>query len=221
MIEVYPIRNSTMNAYMKQHHYLHRFVVNSKMIAYGIWQDGMIVGGLIWASPHFQRKKNLFGYPGTYDKYEVLVLARFFKHPLCDAIPSDIMSECIGKRVRHRGHTLPVGWKLQLDWVNAHPPIWPEKPFVPRLLLSWSDLALPTVEVCETCGMRHNGYHQGTIYAASGWQRFDITTSVASRHGNKKQQHAGMKQSWIYPLDVNPLADERGRLLHLSTGEKD
>lgn len=201
---------------MVKHHYLHRPIIRSKMLAYGIRWKGNLIGGLIWANPPMAKKRGLFGYSDVYDRWEVLTLARFFKLDGYSHIePSKIMALCLGQQLKKGKHgkvQLPFGWQVQIDWVNRWPPIYPNNPFVPRLLLSWSDVSLPTIDVCPYCGKKHNGQHIGTIYNAAGWQKFDQTTNVYTRSDatQRGQTHDGYKQSWIFPLDANPIAENRG-----------
>lgn len=204
--------NSAMNKIMTKYHYLHKPIIRSKMLSYGIWYQKHLIGGLIWANPQMTKKRNLFGYPNTYDKWEVLVLARFYKlDGYSFLVPSKILSECLGSSVTYRRNKLPIGWKLQTDWVTKHYPRYPANPFVPRVLLSWSDLALPAYDRCSICNKKHNGSHSGTIYRAAGWIPFDQTTNTQFRtHSAGYQTHKGLKQSWVYYLDENPYAYARG-----------
>lgn len=210
--------SNKMNRVMVKHHYLHRLIIRSKLLAYGVYNTSdQLVGGLIWAAAPMQCKRGLFGFPGLPDKWEVLTLARFYLGNGSNLIASDVLSECIGKAVKSGKHgriLKPRGWRLQEDWVTKHAPPFPKNPFVPRLLLSWSDLALPTVEHCVICERKHNGQHTGIIYRATGWKPFDITKNVRRRTSLEHQAHPGNKQSWILPIAENCQAHALGLLAH-------
>lgn len=202
-----------MNRLLVKHHYLHRAIVRSKLLAYGVYNpDNQLIGGLVWCTPPMGKKRNLFGYAGLYDRWEVITLGRFYLGNGSNLVASAVLAECIGRQVKIGKHGKIIkqrGWRIQEDWVKLHPPIYPNMPFVPRLLLSWSDVSLPTVEQCSICGRTHNGNHVGTIYKASGWSAFDITRNTKKRNGGQ-QQHEGNKQSWIMPLNENALAHSMG-----------
>lgn len=181
--------------------------MRSKLLAHGVFIGGELVGGLLWATPHFTRKAGLFGLPGTLDKWEVLMLARFWLADGCGVIASDAMAESIGRSAKMRRR----GWRLQRDWVMENPPRYPDMPFVPRLLISWSDTQYG---------------HKGTIYQASGWERWDTTHSGGTRTGRSHwidtevyqrerlpeyyQEHSGQKTCWILRLGPDPVAERLG-----------
>src|SRR5437870_10596557 len=78
-------------------HYLKRPIIRSKLIAHGIFVNDILVGGLLWATPHFTKKKGLFGMgEGTLDKWEVLMLARFYLEDNCGVRASEALAESIG-----------------------------------------------------------------------------------------------------------------------------
>ena len=120
-----------MNKWLAQRHYLHRPVIRSKLLAYEVLSKGERIGGILWATPHFTKKKGLFGFDGLLDKWEVLVLSRFYLSPDAGVIASSALCKSVGRK----------GARIQMDWVNMHPPKFPENPYVPRLLMSWSDAA--------------------------------------------------------------------------------
>ena len=171
-----------------------------------------MVGGLLWATPHFTKKRDLFGMPGTLDKWEVLMLARFYLVPDSGLLASAVLSASIGKAGKNAKSNRRRGWLLQQDWVNENPPINPNMPYVPRLLISWSDDALETIECCTKCGQRHEGQHKGTIYQASGWEQWDISGSSGVRTGRsrrevcKRESTGGRKICWIMRLAENRAA---------------
>lgn len=180
------VNASAFNKWQMSRHYLKRPIIKTKMLAHGVIMNNELVGGLLWVTPHFTKKNGLFGYPGLLDKWEVLVLGRFYLTDECNLIASQIMSESIGKG-KHRG-SHRRGWRIQEDWVKANPPINPDNPFVPRLLMSWSD---------ECYG------HKGIIYQASGWEYYDNTSSNGQRSIAGSSTNSGKKRLWILRLPEN------------------
>lgn len=198
------INAAAFNEWQTKRHYLKRPIIQSKMLAHGLFIDNELVGGLLWATPHFTKKSGLFGMGGdTLDKWEVLMLGRFYLVDGCGIVASTALAESIG-RGRNRG-SHRRGWRLQEDWVTAHPPRFPDNPFVPRMLISWSDTQWG---------------HNGTIYRASGWELWDETKSGGTRTGRAhwSGQTAdvprvmdGDKRCWIMRLGPNPRAEQLGR----------
>jgi hypothetical protein len=184
---------SDFNRWQKERHYLKRPIIRSKMVAHGVFVDNKLVGGLLWATPHFTKKRDLFGFPNTFDKWEVLMLARFYLVDGCEVIASAALSDSIGIGRGNRGNKRR-GWRVQEDWVRKHPPRFPQSPYVPRLLISWSD---------KQWG------HEGTIYKASGWELWDTTKSNGRRTGD--QSADGEKKCWIMRLQENPRAHKIGQ----------
>lgn len=191
---------TAFNEWQAKRHYLKRQLIRSKLLAHGIFVGGELAGGLLWATPHFTKKAGLFGYPDLLDKWEVLMLARFYLIDGCGVIASDALAESIGTAGR-QAKSKRRGWRLQEDWVKENPPRFPERPFVPRLLISWSD-------------SRYG--HKGTIYEASGWQRWDTTSVNYYRTGRgdrelwREDANEGEKQSWIMRLGENRRANRLG-----------
>lgn len=209
MFELKRIDSAAFNDWQAERHYLKRRIIRSKLLAHGVFVDNELVGGLLWATPHFTKKAGLFGCAGLLDKWEVLMLARFYLIDSCGVIASDALAASIGQSGR-RTISKRRGWRLQEDWVATNPPRFPDMPFVPRLLISWSD-------------SRYG--HKGTIYGASGWDRWDVSPSggqhtgrthwIDKRDGNEKQAEyeyteGGEKQCWIMRLDENRRAQRLG-----------
>lgn len=200
--------------YLVAHHYLHRPVVRSKTLSYFLCAtDDRPVGCMMWATPHFTKKRGLFGFPGTYDKWEVLVLARMYLEPGAERCASQFMAEALGRSGR-KCRSKRRGWRLQQDWCRWNPPKYPDNPYVPRLLLSWSDDSLRHVERCVVCGAMHNGQHRGTIYEAMGWTRYDETTKTERRGERVRRlgEDYAHKVSWTLTLAPNAKAEYIGEL---------
>lgn len=187
------------NKWQTERHYLHRPVIRTKMLAHGIFVGGELVGGLLWSTPHFTKKKGLFGYPDLYDKWEVLMLARFYLEDGCGVVASSALMESIGKSGKGKRGSHRLGWRIQDDWCYEHPPKFPQNPYVPRLLISWSDI---------------NYGHKGIIYSSSGWQHWDDTTSNKRRHNIGEildwEKEDGLKRCWILHLPQSSRAERIG-----------
>lgn len=208
MIQV--IESREANRWLTEVHYLHRPVIRTKLLAHGIFEGDNRVGAILWATPHFLKKKGLFGFPGTYDKWEVLILSRFYLIPESNITASQALSDSIGKSGNSRSYR-KRGWRVQMDWVERHPPVYPNNPYVPRLLMSWSDMKLETVDQCQRCGARHRGQHTGTIYTATGFSLFDISQS-SGRRMDWYQKQEGEKRCWVLELPPNPKAQALGQV---------
>lgn len=211
MIDMRKIDSNFFNRWQAERHYLKRPIIRSKLLAHGIYIEGKIVGGLLWATPHFTKKSNLFGYPGLLDKWEVLMLARFYLEDGCGIVASVALAESIGRSGgKGKRGSKRRGWRVQEDWVKEHPPPFPNEPFVPRLLISWSDTQWG---------------HEGTIYKASGWDFWDETQSGGRRTGRShwidadkdevgteyKREKDGLKRCWIMRLGENQRAETSGK----------
>jgi hypothetical protein len=198
--ELRKIDAAWFNRWLIEKHYLHRPIIRSKLLAHGIYVGGELVGGLLWATPHFAKKRDLFGFPGLPDKWEVLMLSRFYLEDDCGVVASSALMDSIGmsggkgNRGSHR-----KGWRLQEDWCFTNPPKFPMNPFVPRLLMSYSDVMYG---------------HKGTIYLSSGWEHWDDSNSNKRRTGkgelNDWEATEGHKLCWIMRLPPNSRAERLG-----------
>jgi hypothetical protein len=199
-----------MNRWLTKVHYLHRPVVNSKLLAHAIVDDNnVLLGGILWATPHFTKKQGLFGYVGTPDKWEVLMLARFYLIEDSGVTASAALSDSIGIAGKRRG-SRKRGWRLQADWTFRHPPVFPTDPYVTRLIVSWSDKSLAHVQQCVVCGQTHNGAHDGTIYKASGWTHNGVTTRGGRRNQDGLARGEVERHEWIMRFPPNVRADTIG-----------
>lgn len=207
VVTVERISSKAINNWLCDVHYLHRPVVRSKLLGYAVFADDTLVGAALWATPHFTRKSGIFGPGEQYDKWEVLVLARMYLKPDSGVQPSWMLAEMLGRSGR-KSMTKRRGWRLQADWLALHPPRFPANPFVPRLLMSWSDVGLTTVDVCRYCKQTHNGQHTGIIYAANGWTRAGETFRTDLRNGGydsrTPRDNTAPKLCWTLALPPNP-----------------
>lgn len=172
------------NALVTQHHYLHRPVhYRACPFAYRIHVDGNSVGTIIMATPHFVKKKDLFGYPGQLTKWQVLLVSRLWLNPTVQNLTV----------TDHRGrsHTFPVATcalarvlrQVQRDWIEHHPPRFLDRPYHIRLILAYADTG---------------ANHQGTIYKAANFKLWGETSNGRPRHGHT--QPGTRKLLYIYNL---------------------
>lgn len=212
-----------LNRWLTDVHYLHRPVIRSKLLGYGLWVDGVLCGGILWATTPFTKKKGIIGPGQPYDKWECLVLARMYLSPDAPINVTQFLAEAIGRPGRRNRRRR--GWRLQRDWVKAHPPRFPTNPFVPRLLISWSDTGLETIESCPKCNTRHIGNHRGVIYQAAGWEKYDDSFSTGRRAGNKdlnfsvQRDNTMPKTCWLLKLSANAKVRELGKAIHITKGK--
>lgn len=212
--------NRQANTYFKRNHYLHRPVIRSKLLAYWVYDHDDVeaidagvsvpAGCVMWATPHFIKKNGLFGKKQPLDKWEVLVLSRFYLEPTSRVSASAALAEVIGKAGTNAKSNRKRGWRVQLDWVTHHPPRFPQNPFVPRLLMSWSDSRTGACGPCKMCGKEHHSSHTGTIYRASGWTLWDVTKSSSRRSEGYVTAWKGEKRCWTLHLAPNPQAWKLG-----------
>lgn len=147
-----------------KHHYLHRPIhPRSLPFAYSISLDDEIVGTIIMATPHFTKKKSLFGYDGLPTKWQVLQIARLWIEPKyqvkqSNGHASNLASCAIAKVLK----------RVNDDWLEHHPPKYLDQPYKIELIISYADT---------------NAGHQGIIYQAANFQRWGETTNNRPRHG--------------------------------------
>jgi hypothetical protein len=154
----------TLNDLAKKYHYMHR-PVHYRAVPFG-WQvafdgeiyhaDGTPNGFIIFASIHYTRLRNEFGYPGLPTKWQVLSLARLWLH---DDLPRNSETVVIAKALR----------LVQHRWLDVHPPRFLNEPYHIRKVISYSDTR----------------YHLGTIYRAANFREVARVKSQ-KRHKNSR-----------------------------------
>jgi len=153
-----------LNAMATEYHYLHRQVPD-KACPFGwavgfdgnLFQpDGLPSGFIIFASIHFTKLRNEFGYPGLPTKWQVLSLSRLWLH---ENLPKNSETCVIGKALE----------LIQQRWLEVHPPRYPEQPYHIVKILSYADTE----------------YHEGTIYRAANFREYGRTVSH-KRHKNSR-----------------------------------
>jgi hypothetical protein len=153
-----------LNSMATAHHYMHR-PVHQRAVPFGwavrfdgeLYQpDGKPSGFIMFASIHYTRLRNEFGYPGLPTKWQVLSLSRLWLH---DDLPRNSETVVIAKALR----------LVQARWLEVHPPVDWGQPYQVRKIISYSD--------CR--------YHQGTIYRAANFREVGRTVAQ-SRHNNTR-----------------------------------
>lgn len=158
--------SARLKEHVERYHYLHRWPdARSLPFAYRIEvdgkaeaPDGRLFGLLVLKKPQHHKQHGLFGYAGEPTAWQVLDLARVWIHPSLQR--------------REHGHSLCVFsravselWRpvdrphlrlrrLQADWLQHHPPVFPELPYHVEILLSYCQLA----------------HHDGVGYRAAGFR---------------------------------------------------
>lgn len=167
------------NVWQAERHYLKRQIIKSKLVAHGFYVGNQLFGGALWAHPHFPNIAGLFGKGESVDRWQVLMLARFYLVPDSGIIASQALSASVKQ--------------IQADWCAKYKPVNIDMPFVPVLLISWSDL--------------QEG-HVGTIYSASNWEKWNVTKRNGSR-STGKMDNTGEKQCWILRLPFSKRLHEK------------
>lgn len=163
-IELITAGRKWLNDQAEKYHYMHRRI-HDRACPFG-WRivfdgkhsmpDGKPCGFIIFASIHYTRLRDVFGYPGLPTKWQVLSLARLWLH---DDLPP--MSETC---VIAQAHKL-----VQRRWLEVHPPRFLDEPYHILKIISYAD----------------NEHHKGTIYEAANYKMDGVTTS-AKRHKNTR-----------------------------------
>jgi hypothetical protein len=118
--------------------------------------DGTPCGFIVFASIHYTRLADEFGYPGLPTKWQVLSLARLWLH---DDLPRNSETCVIAKALK----------LVQRRWLEVHPPKFLDEPYHILKIISYADTR----------------YHAGTIYRAANFRSSGLTVS-AKRHKNSR-----------------------------------
>lgn len=172
-----------LRAHVEQFHYLYKWPdPRSLPFAYHITidgqkyaPDGRLNGLLVLKKPQHHKQRNLFGYDGLPTAWQVLDLARVWINPYWQRHEAG-HALCIFSRAISRLWQ-PVGkgdWRmrrLQLDWLDHHPPRFPELPYHIRVLISY-------------CQLEH---HDGVGYRAAGFDSIGLSSD-------------GLKEVYVRPF---------------------
>lgn len=137
-------------------HYLHRWPdPRSLPFAYYLdidgqrhARDGRLLGIVVLKKPEHHKQRHLFGYPGLPTSWQVLDLARVWLHPTLQRKGENGHSLCIFSQIVSR-----VMRRVQVDWLDHHPPRFPSQPYHIEVVISYCDL----------------DHHDGKAYRASGF----------------------------------------------------
>lgn len=163
-IALIPMGRDWLNDQAAKYHYMHRRI-HPRAVPFG-WAvtfdgelqqaDGAPSGFIIFASIHYVRLRNEFGYPGLPTKWQVLSLARLWLH---DSLPCNSETCVIAKALR----------LVQRRWLEVHPPRFPNDPYQIRKIISYADTR----------------FHTGTIYRAANFREVGRVVSQR-RHVNSR-----------------------------------
>jgi hypothetical protein len=165
------------------YHYLHA-PVDSRCspLAYLIWARNVAdpVGCLIVGRPESTRcydgkltygsLKDVRAGRATFDRWEVLNLARVWLHPAVQAggqfcrpgrVPGFRDRRGVWRNAVASAAIKLLAERVSYDYLRARPPVYPDEPYQIRVLLSYCDTRL----------------HRGTIYRAAGWQLARVNQS--------------------------------------------
>jgi len=150
----------------QQYHYLHRYPdPRSLPFAYVLEvdgehsaPDGRLNGLIVMKKPQHHKDRELFGYAGQPTAWQVLDLARVWIHPdwqihMTNGHALGMFSRVVAMMTR----------RVQADWLEHHPPVFPDLPYHVALIISYADLR----------------FHTGTAYRAAGF------TQTGRRNGDK------------------------------------
>ncbi|MBL8165692.1 MAG: hypothetical protein JNJ61_27155 [Anaerolineae bacterium] len=116
-------------------------------------EDGRLLGLVVMKKPQHHQHHGLFGYPKLPTAWQVLDLARVWVHPslqfqrvnghsLC------IFSQMVGKVLR----------RVQWDWLEHHPPRYPDRSYHIELIISYCEIAHHTGKAYRASGFTQHGF---------------------------------------------------------------
>jgi hypothetical protein len=158
---------SVVRDHCLRYHYLNQWPdPRSLPFAYALEMDGALLapdgrlnGLIVMKKPQHHQHWNLFGWPGLPTAWQVLDLARVWINPWLQRREAG-HSLCIFSQMVSR-----VLRRVQWDWLEHHPPRYPEQPYHIELIISY----------CE------RNHHTGLAYRASGFRQHGY-----SRDGTKE-----------------------------------
>lgn len=134
--------------------------------------NGDPYGFIVFASIHYTRLKNEFGYDGLPTKWQVLSLSRLW---LSDELPRNSETVVMGK-----SHKL-----VQRRWLQVHPPKFTDQPYHIVKIITYADTR----------------FFSGTIYKAANYREYGRTKSRIIQNGTRGQGMGGAELiCYIYDL---------------------
>jgi hypothetical protein len=175
---IHRCRDEFVRTTVERDHYLHRwpdprslpFAYRLELDGERAASDGRPFGVVVMKKLQHHKQRGLFGYEGLPTAWQVLDLARVWIHPELQAVKWRGLNRCGVERE----HTLNVFSRMasavmrrvQMDWLEHHPPVYPELPYHITLVVSY-------------CELEH---HDGTGYRAANFERWPELT----RDGTKE-----------------------------------
>lgn len=114
--------------------------------------DGRMWGLVVMKKPQHHQHRGLFGYKNLPTAWQVLDLSRVWLHPdlqrkvnghaLC------MFSQMVSKVLR----------RIDADWLEHHPPRFPDQPYHIEVILSYCDLDHHDGTAYRACNFTWNGY---------------------------------------------------------------
>lgn len=192
-----------------EHHYLHQPVHNqARPMVYVLKHDGRRLGLIMVGLPHATRNRGWWGYEGLPTQWQVVDLCRIWLSPEIQAGGALAQLGIVPGFTDRKGVFRPTvaTWfihqvlaRVQRDRVSLWPPVYLERPYHIRLVISYHDPAL----------------HKGTIYKAAGAEPM-----YTDDDGNPKPGPSG-KFGWCWRLpepawEWNQIEIARPRTLRLA-----
>ena len=146
---------SNIREHCARDHYLHRYPdPRSLPFAYMLdvdgnlhRPDGRLNGFIVMKKPQHHRQKDLFGYAGLPTAWQVLDMARVWVHPDLQQPGLNIFSQMVSKVIK----------RVQWDWLEHHPPRFPDLPYHIELVISYADLKFHSGAAYRACSFTHLG----------------------------------------------------------------
>lgn len=141
--------------------------------------DGRLWGLVVMKKPQHMSQRGLFGWDGDPTHWQVLDLARVWIHPelqhrQANGHAGNIFSQMVSRVIR----------RVQWDWLEHHPPRYPDRPYHIELIISYCELS----------------HHDGTAYRASGFQKHGLT-SDGTKEVYFRRLHPPRKSWTLYQLN--------------------
>lgn len=171
-VEIKRDDSQILRDHVEKYHYLHkwpdprslpfayRVLVDGRLFA----EDGRLYGLLVLKKLQHHKQRGLFGYGDMPTAWQVLDLARVWIHPSLQRRQTNghalaIFSRAVSRLWQPAGKPDARMNRLQADWLDHHPPVFPNLPYHIRILVSY-------------CQLEH---HDGTGYRAAGLRSIGLT----------------------------------------------
>lgn len=201
MISVVRCSSKVVRPTIEMFHYLHKwphpkslpFAMCLNIDGETLAPDGRPFGILVWKKLQHHRQKGLFGYEDQPTSWQVLDLGRVWVHPDLQGLSwegKNRRGEVVIHRPCYFSKMVALGIRrIQTDWLEHHPPRFPELPYHIELIVSYCDRA----------------HHQGIGYRAAGFEHFgeteDKTKDIYFRRLKKPNRRWNDPQ-WRFELEV-------------------